>query len=268
MSAVEELCALWGLELDPGQRAFGDWNLVLLAHRGSEPCVLRVSGPEVNAVEEVTALRAWNGRGAVRVLEARSDAMLLERLDPHRSLRTVKLPDALEIAGDLIRTLSVPAPPGLPLLVDIAREYAEGLDAWQLAQGSPVPPAWLDRARTLAIELTSDPGTDLVHGDLHFDNILAGTRSPWLAIDPKPFVGHPERSVAELMWTRLDEVTDVHGTLAAVVRAGGLDADRALAWTIVQTTHYWLWALGAGLTEDPVRCHRLLEALLGTGGDR
>lgn len=246
----------------------GDWNLVALAHRGSEPCVLRVSGPSVDAAEEVAALRTWNGRGAVRVLEETSGAMLLERLDPHRSLRSLDLPSALEVAGALIRTLTVPAPAGLRPLTDVALEYSEAMDRRQAALGSPVPSAWLERARTLAIELVSDPGADLVHGDLHFDNILAGSRSPWLAIDPKPFVGHPERSVAELMWTRLDEVSDIPGTLAALVRAGGLDADRALAWTIVQSTHYWLWALGAGLTEDPVRCHRLLEALVGTGGGR
>nr|WP_071928417.1 aminoglycoside phosphotransferase family protein [Nocardia mangyaensis] len=31
----------------------------------------------------------------------------------------------------------------------------------------------------------------LVHGDLHDANVLAGDREPWLAIDPKGYVGDP-----------------------------------------------------------------------------
>ena len=49
----------------------------------------------------------------------------------------------------------------------------------------------------MACDLAADPGSQLVHGDLHYDNILAGSRRPWLVIDPKPATGNPEGSVAE-----------------------------------------------------------------------
>ena len=95
-----------------------------------------------------------------------------------------------------------------------------------------------------------------------------------LAIDPKPAAGNPEGSVASLIWDRIparaasragDDATqphDVHSLFAALTRAGTLNPDRARAWTIVQAVDYWLWGLGAGLTEDPRRCERLLATLL------
>jgi streptomycin 6-kinase len=36
---------------------------------------------------------------------------------------------------------------------------------------------------------------------------------------------------------------------------------KARAWTIVRAADYWLLGLDHGFTEDPVRCHRLLDAL-------
>lgn len=81
-----------------------------------------------------------------------------------------------------------------------------------------------------------------MHGDLHYDNILAGSRRPWLAIDPKPVTGNPERSVGELMWDRIDDATqphEVHALFAALTRTGMLHPDRARAWTIVQAVDYW-----------------------------
>jgi streptomycin 6-kinase len=45
------------------------------------------------------------------------------------------------------------------------------------------------------------------------------------------------------------------------VREAGLDRDRARDWVIFRAVDYWLWALSAGLTEDPVRCARLVSAL-------
>lgn len=175
---VEQLCAEWGLRLVDGRPPYGDWNLILLVRRGDEPCVLKICGPEPRAADEAKALSAWAGRGAVLPLEVSADdrAMLLERLDPKRSLGGLELMRAAEVAGALIRQLSVPAPAGLPLLVDVARNHADGLNRRQQAQGHPLPARWITLASELAHELATDAGDRLVHGDLHYGNVLAGTR--------------------------------------------------------------------------------------------
>jgi streptomycin 6-kinase len=46
-----------------------------------------------------------------------------------------------------------------------------------------------------------------------------------------------------------------------LVTESGLDPVRALAWVRFRTVDYWLWGLSYGLTEDPVRCARLVAAL-------
>jgi len=115
-----------------------------------------------------------------------------------------------------------------------------------------------DAAVGAARELAGSASSVLVHTDLHGGNVLAGDREPWLAIDP-------ERSVPELLWTRVDDVPDAAGfraVLAEVVAAGHLDADRARAWVLARTVDHWLWAVGVGLTEDPRRCARVLAAVL------
>jgi streptomycin 6-kinase len=264
-AVVERLCERWGLTLS-GEAPKGEWNTILAASRRGVPCVLKIAGPEHNAIDEAIALEAWNGNGAARLLEADRDhgALLLERLDPDRTLRTAELATAAEIAGSLIHELAVPAPAGLPLLADIVSEKPGILRRRQGALGEPVPGRWIDIACGLACDLATDPGNQLVHGDLHYGNILAGSRRPWLAIDPKPVIGNPERSVAELMWDRIDDATqphEIHALFAALTRTGMLHPDRARAWTIVQAVDYWLWGLGAGLTEDPRRCERLLTTL-------
>lgn len=76
--------------------------------------------------------------------------------------------------------------------------------------------------------------------------------------------GSPERSVAELLWTRADELPGPHaitGLLGAVVDHGQLDPAKAVAWSFVRTIDYWLWGLENGLTSDPLRCQRIAGAL-------
>lgn len=127
-----------------------------------------------------------------------------------------------------------------------------------------MPQRWVDQASELLPALQSSDGRTLVHTDLHYGNILGAEREPWLAIDPRPVAGDPERSVPELMWWRLDldaRPDEIRTLLDTLVSAGSLDPDKARAWTIVRAVSYWLWGLQAGLTIDPVRCERLLEAL-------
>jgi streptomycin 6-kinase len=266
---VERLCERWGLVPDDTPPLHGGLGLVVMVHRAGEPCVLKVSWLEDTTVDETAALRAWDGNGAVRLLEAEpgSGALLLERLDPHRTLHDLGLWEAAEVAGALIRRLAVPAPPGLRPLSEVAGVMVEHLRPRQRALGDPVPSQWLEAARGVAAELGGQEHDVLIHADLHYGNVLAGSREPWLAVGPRAVRGCPEFSVPELLWTRaddeaLDSDAAVRRLLEVLVSAGGLDAEAARGWAVARCVDYWLWGLENGLTIDPVRCERVLTALL------
>ncbi|GAA2130199.1 aminoglycoside phosphotransferase family protein [Glycomyces algeriensis] len=263
---VAELCDRWRLEPTAEPAMHGELGVVFPVRRAGEALVLKVGWQEHSTVDEAAALRAWNGVGAVRLLDADDDAgaLLLERLDSARSLRDLPLLDAAEIAGGLIRELAIPAPDGIRPLREAAAYVAETVHQRNELLGRPVPQPWADLAAGLARDLGGDTGSLLVHADLHYGNVLAGHRRPWLAVDPKAVSGDPEHSVPELMWTRLDEApgpAGVHALLDTIVGAAELDAAKARSWVLVRAIDYWLWGLDAGLTEDPLRCHRLVEAL-------
>jgi streptomycin 6-kinase len=82
-------------------------------------------------------------------------------------------------------------------------------------------------------------------------------------------VGAPERSVAELLWTRADELPGpraITGLLATIVENGQLDPAKAVAWGFARSIDYWLWGLDNRLTSDPLRCHRIASALVPAAG--
>ena len=205
----------------------------------------------------------------MRLLDADDDAgaLLLERLDSGRSLRDLPLSAAAESAGGLVRQLAIPAPEGIRPLSEIAEYLAETVHTRNDRLGRPVPQRWTDLAADLARELGASTGSLLAHADLHYGNVLAGRRQLWAAVDPKAVSGDPEYSVPELMWTRLDEAVGPAGVcvlLDTIVGAAELDVVKARGWVIIRAIDYWLWGLDAGLTEDPLRCHRLIEALTAT----
>ena len=48
----------------------------------------------------------------------------------------------------------------------------------------------------------------LIHADLHYENVMAADREPWLAIDPKPVSGDPHYELAPMLWNRVEELDD------------------------------------------------------------
>ncbi|MEB0266805.1 aminoglycoside phosphotransferase family protein [Cryobacterium sp. 10I5] len=119
----------------------------------------------------------------------------------------------------------------------------------------------LERTLTMARDLNSTPHDDAVNADLHFDQVLAGTREPWLAVDPVLLRGDIEYDLARILWTRLDEMKDDAEVLFhfdTVVREAQLDRKRAWKWVLYRSVDYWLWGLDNGLTTDPERCRRLV----------
>jgi streptomycin 6-kinase len=240
---VEALCGEWGLTVD-GPPTHGGIGLVVPVRRSDELLVLKVSRGDESTAHEALALEAWGGRGAVLLLahSAEHEAMLLERLDASRWLHDVPLDEAVGIAAGLIRRLAVPAPGGLPRQTEVAARLAVELpERWE-AQGRPAPRAAVEAAAAAA----------------------AGQREPWLAIDPKPIAGEPALGLAQLLWSRLDEMGGRSGMLRLfdrLVAEVGVDRARARGWALVWCLDYWLWGLSVGLTEDPPRCAAIVEWL-------
>jgi len=108
---VDQQCRAWSLSLD-GDPWHGSNALVLPVRRGGEQFALRLTAPDESFPAEVAALRFWAGRGTVLLVETDLGAgtMLLERLDPARSLATLPLAEANHHAGRMMRRLAVPAP--------------------------------------------------------------------------------------------------------------------------------------------------------------
>jgi streptomycin 6-kinase len=265
-SLVETLCRQWDALVD-GASMHGYLALVVPVRRGDEAAVLKISWGDESSRDEAAALAHWAGRGAVRLLavEPSLGALLLERLDHRRSLNDVAIEDAVTIAGRLLRRLAIDPPPGIRSSQVVAAQlHANLLDRWE-ASGRPMPRHILDQARDLARHFAAVGEDLLVDYDLHYENVLASRREPWLVVDPKVVVGDPEFGVAQLLWQRLEEM-ETRGGLERFFRlltaAAELDPARARAWTLLRCVDYWLWALGAGLTYDPARCERIVAWLV------
>jgi streptomycin 6-kinase len=270
---VASCCTDWGLTID-GAPMHGGLSLVVPVRRGEERAVLKLVWAEADAAQEALALAAWNGHGAVRLFTAEPErrALLLERLDSTRTLGVLANEEAFQVAGELLHRLAVPAPPEVPRLAAVAVELAAALpERWERA-GWPMDVHLVDAACSLAGELGPSAGELLIHTDLHDANILAGERGlhdkaqplHWLAIDPKVVAGEPAFGVAPLLWRRIDTVTEpeeLAAHLDTLCAVAALNPERVRAWSLVRCLDYWLWGLSVGLTEDPLRCARVVDWL-------
>jgi len=256
----------WGLEPD-GQSAHGECALIVPVRTSEHhPAVLKVSWPHWEAETEHIALQRWHGDGAVALLRADPHrfALLLERLGP-ADLTTVELDEATAVIAQRYRRLHVVAPPQVRALSACVREWSARLVG--LPRDAPVPRRFVEQAAALGRTLADDDGTDgtLIHTDLHYGNVLAGEREPWLVIDPKPLSGDPHYEVGPLLWNRWDEAVAtgdvrraVRRRLDLVTEVAGLDPDRARDWAIVRTMSTALWEIEEAVAGLTARSEQLL----------
>jgi streptomycin 6-kinase len=248
---TDDLLAAWRLRVDgpalPGSCAM----VVPVRTEDGRLGVLKVSWPHWEAETEHLALGAWQGSAAVELWRAdpRRYALLLERAHPDRDLHTVDVLEACEVAARLYSRLHRAPLPRARLLSDLCREWLERLPA--LAGANLIPRRFVSQAERWLADFADDPGTDsaLVHTDLHYANVLAADREPWLVIDPKPLTGDPAYEVAPLLWNRWDEVLAAASPRQAlldrmftVVDAAGLDEDRVRGWIVVREVCNVLWS--------------------------
>ncbi|KGN36822.1 aminoglycoside resistance protein [Knoellia subterranea KCTC 19937] len=228
--------------------------------------VLKVGWPHVESAQEHLALRAWDGHGAVRLVAADPSrgALLLERLDSSRDLQRVDIDEACAAVGSLYRDLHIPAPPTIRTLPAYLDPYLT-----KLRQRTDVPRRVVTRVTGLARDLLAEPGPRvLLHTDLHFENVLAADRDPWLAIDPKPLAGPAGYELHPLLRNRFDEMGtgsamrwSVRRRLEVTCEAAGLDEEVGRLWCIVRCGIEILWAAVDGDDAELSKNLTLFKAL-------
>jgi streptomycin 6-kinase len=253
----------WGLTAERVFAAGGQISMIVLVRAADgTPAVLKVGMVTGETEQEHAALVHWGGRGAVRLLDAdpAEGALLLERLQADVSLRSLAEPKAMLEAAGLLQRLWVPPADGHPFtsVADRTAALAPLLRERREQPWAAEARALIDEALELHADLTTGPAeTVLLHGDYHHGNVLAGERTPWLAIDPKPLVGERAYDLAWLVRDRLPTLAAQPGSRAAARRrlaklAASLevDPDRLRGWTLFRSVEAGVWFLSVGDRED------------------
>ena len=235
---VDELLHRWGCVPD-GPAVSGKVGIIVPAKSAAHgDVVLKVSFPHPFNMHEPDAYAIWRGHGAVAMWEHddASFAMLLERVGPDRPIDAVSVDDAIAIAGDLARKLAVPAPPHLPRLSDEACDWTDIIQRSE----AHLPAHVVDAARETVRDLCLSQPDTMVHGDLHFNNMLRGVREPWQVIDPTGCAGDPAFDALTLLRTTAIHLLDP-GDFPVILRwveifaeAAELEPDRVRRWAQVR----------------------------------
>ena len=238
------------------------------------PVVFKAQPPHMESLSGTVALRTWNGRGSVRLLDADAESgfELLERVYPGTTAEMVAEDEATLALLATMPSLWVD-PPDDPTLITMER-WAKELFEYPVRFGEtgPLPLELVVEAAEVFREMiASSPSPKLLHGDLHHSNILSATRAPWLAIDPKGLLGDPAFEPSAMFFNpraRLRTEADIPGLvrrrLDLIVSATGLDRHRVAAWGFAQATLSVCWSATAGspVPADVLDVARALRALM------
>ena len=182
--------------------------------------------------------------------------MLLERLEPQDLENFRDDLSATRILCAILRRLHAHAAPhGVPRLADVAAKMVADAPDAATKSDNPVHGRVLRYWADATAEVVGEAGDRLLHWDLHFENVLAADREPWLAIDPKPLLGDPAFDVLPGLGNRWDEIIATGDAARAVRRRYDLVVDeltlepqRALAWTYARLLQNAIWQVEDGDT--------------------
>ena len=269
--AVAEYVDRWQLTVD-GEPLSGEASLILpVVRRDGAEAMLKLQPVNDESEGEALALRTWSRDDVVDVLEDDpvTSTLLLERLEP----RTLDdLPDHVEatrILAELLTRLSaVPAPSGVRRLEDVASAMVEDAPGLIPRLADPTEQRLVRRFVAQVEELLPESGDRLLHWDLHYYNVMAAQRQPWLVIDPKPLAGDPGFEVFPVLWNRWDDLVAT-GDLRRAIRdrfdlmleVTGIDRDRALGWTAGRILQNVLWFTEDGATRIELELAAVADAL-------
>ncbi|GAA2603318.1 aminoglycoside phosphotransferase family protein [Streptomyces roseoviolaceus] len=260
--AAQRAVALRELTVERVQVPGGRSSLVVLVRTADgTPAVLKLAPVRARPEAERAALAQWGGRGAVQLLGPPSSAegvLLLERLHPDLSVRSLPEAKALLEAAGTLRRLWVEPPAGFPFetVAERTGRQAEAMRA--RAQADPEVAPLVDLALVARTELLAAPPEHrLLHGTFRQSKVLAGERMPWLAVGPDPVVGECAFDLARLVRDRVEDLIAQPSGAATTRRrvkklAESLDVDqeRLRGWTLFRAVESGVRAGRVGRPRD------------------
>ena len=213
------------------------WVAPAVTRRGDDR-VLKIMWRHPEADHEADGLRVWAGNGAVCVYEVAelpdTIVLLLERCRPGVPLSEEPEAEQDLVVAGLLQRLWISPPPDHRFrpLIDMCDRWAEQFDMARATGPISLDESLADEGIQLyrSLPRTADRAV-LLATDLHAENVLSAQREPWLAIDPKPYVGDPTYDATQHMFNCPRRLHD--DPLALVERLAGLlglDRDRLRLW--------------------------------------
>jgi streptomycin 6-kinase len=217
------LAAEWGLEIGAELKS-GNSSVVLSCVGQQGEAILKLS-PDAHAIgEQVDALRQFAPSGRVpAVLATARGAVLLEAIHPGTVVEELPgSPAASEYALFLADLHAAGNPASAP------RKLAEWMSAHFTVAASRG--ADLGQARVLCAELI-ETATDnvLLHGDLHFGNVLVSDSRGLIAVGAKACVGDRCFDAVDYILEAFDR-SEMARRRDALAAAAGIDPERLDAW--------------------------------------
>ncbi|MFG3267087.1 MULTISPECIES: aminoglycoside phosphotransferase family protein [Streptomyces] len=256
---VREAVAPRELTVERVQVPGGRSSLVVLVRcADGTPAVLKLAPPRFRPEAERAALTEWDGLGAVQLLEGPMEegVLLLERLHPDVSVRSLPEAKALLEAAGTLRRLWVEPPAGhaFETVAERTGRQAGAMRARADAEVGPLVDAALAAREEL---LAAPPEHRLLHGTFRQSKVLAGERMPWLAVGPDPVVGECAFDLARLVRDRVEDLIASPSGAATTRRrvkrlAESLEVDqeRLRGWTLFRAVESGVRALRVGRPRD------------------
>jgi streptomycin 6-kinase len=258
---VAGLASVWGLrEIRPLASRYSGYSVILEARSAEHgPVVVKLVPPQEDGQDrEALTLTAWDGRGAVRLVERdiERQALLLSRLLPGTPLDPTQLGDdtATRALAEVGARLAVQPTAEVAARLPGVGIWGEDFDAYLATYGSggPIDHDLVGTARRLLTELLATaPEPVLLHGDLHHDNVLRDGDA-WVAIDPKGYIGDPACEPSQTFANPRPYVRPmgasaltehVERRLACWSACSALDMGRVRDWAVVKCVLSDVWSV-------------------------
>ena len=269
------------------------YNFVAFAHRlpslsgspsgalregvgGEGNVVLKLGVPNRELTGEIATLQFYNGRGAVRLLDADAEKgmLLLERLRPGHMLAALEDDvRATEIAANVMLSLwkgssDFSRYKTTKVITTDFIHLKDWFDGFQRlrqrfdGKTGPLPEKLVETAESLSKELLEENKVEsLLHGDFHHYNVLESARG-WLAIDPKGVIGPKGYEVGPLLINPVSEFLNgsdpksrTEKRIVILSERLGMERERIRAWGICHAILSAWWSIeDEGNWEYGIRC--------------